>query len=51
MRCKHNIGKVVKLHGDVITLYAGYSKRNFKKYHLTPLDKFSVNFGNSISIV
>ena len=30
MHCKHNIGKVMKLHDDTITSYAGYSKRNFK---------------------
>ena len=42
MHCKDDIGKVVKSHGDTITSYAEYSKRNFKKCHLTPLGRFSV---------
>ena len=44
MHCKDDIGKVVKSHGDTITSYAGYSKRNFKKCHSTPLGRFSVKF-------
>ena len=43
MHCEDDIGKVVKSHGDTITTYAGYSKRNFKKCHLTLLGRFSVN--------
>ena len=42
MHCKDDIGKFVKSHGDTITSYAWYFKRNFKKCHLTPLDRFSV---------
>ena len=42
MHCKHNIGKVMKLHDDTITSYTGYSKRNFKKCHLTSLGRVSV---------
>ena len=51
MHCKHNIGKVVKLHGDAITLYAGYPKRNFKKCHLISLGRFSVNNLVGISLI
>ena len=42
MHCKHNIEKVMKLHGDTITFYVGYFNQNFKKDHLTPLGRFSV---------
>ena len=44
MHCTNDIRKVVKSHGDTITSYAGYSKRNFKKCHSTPLGRFSVKF-------
>ena len=43
MHCTNDIRKVVKSHGDTITSYAGYSKRNFKKGHLTSLGSFSAS--------
>ena len=42
MHCTNDIRKVVKSHGDT-TSYAGYSKRNFKKGHLTSPGSFSAS--------
>ena len=49
MHCTYD-RKVVKLNGDAITSYAGYSKRNFKKDNLTPR-RFSINVATIIIYV